>query len=167
MNTLLFISLGVFVLYNGISLGLFGIPQSLSETFYLYKNNYKCGFLFPLMMYLTVGTLMPWWITLSEGSTFQFLSFLAPAALLFVGTSPAFKSSDLENKVHTISAYIAAAFALLWIILVTPYWYTVFIGIGVTGIFSYITTTYKSSLIYWLEMVVFLSTYTTFILYIM
>lgn len=161
----LIIALIIYVVYNSITIGIFGLPPSLSETYYLYKNKWNIGFVFPIMMYLVVGLMMPAWLTLSEVSMFQFLSFLAPASLLFVGTAPAFKSSSLENSVHTISAYIAALCSLLWVCLVTPYWWTIIISFVVFLILAILTKTVKSSKIYWLESVAFASTFISAILF--
>lgn len=155
----------VFVAYNAVAIAFFGIPESLSNTYYLYKEKYNKGFLFPAMMYLVVAFMMPAWITMSEGSNFQFLAFLAPAAIAFVGTAPAFLSSDLENKVHSISALIAAACSLLWVILVTPYWWTIIMFLVFVVVESIISKTYKTSYVYWLEMVAFGATFTSTIMY--
>ena len=161
----LMIAFAIYMVYNAIAIGNFGIPQSLSDTYYLYKNKYRCGFVFPVMMLLVVGFMMPAWLTLSEGSNFQFLSFLAPASLLFVGAAPAFKSSDLENKVHSVSAYFAAACSLLWVILVTPYWMVIPIWFVLIALIALATRTVKSSLVYWLETVAFFSTFQSAIFY--
>ena len=156
----------IFVVYNIPTLIAFNVPKSLSMTYYLWQElNSKMKFAFPLMMYLVVAFMMPAWITMSEGSTWQFLSFLAPASILFVGTAPAFKSSDLENAVHQVSAYLAAAFSIAWICLVTPFWWIVLIWLGVIALCSIITSSYKSGLIYWLEMVAFGATFTATIAY--
>ena len=155
----------IFVVYNGIVLHLFGIPKSLSMTFYLLKDSGRHGGWFPVMMYTMVTFLMPCWLTISEGSDFQFLSFLACAGILFVGTAPAFKSSSLENMVHQVSAYLAAAFSILWIVLVTPYWWIILIAIGIVGFLAVVTKTLKSGLIYWLEMIAFISTFSAVLMY--
>lgn len=155
----------IFVAYNVVSLALFDIPKSLSMTYYLWKNQCNRGWLFCLMMYLVVAFMMPAWITMSEGSSFQFLSFLAPAGILFVGSAPAFLSSNLENKVHSIAALIAAACSLLWVILVTPYWWIILVWVGIIIALSLFTTSIKTSYIYWLEMVAFGSTFTATIIY--
>lgn len=155
----------IFVAYNAVAIAFFGIPESLSMTYYLYKERFNKGFLFPAMMYLVVAFMMPAWITMSEGSSFQFLSFLAPAGILFVGTAPAFLSSNLENMVHQVSAYLAAAFSLLWIILVTPYWWTIFVFLGLVELGAFLTKTYKTSYVYWLEMVAFGATFTSTIIF--
>ena len=136
-----------------------------TAAYYLYKEKRNKGWLFCLMMYLVVALMMPAWITLSEGSAFQFLAFLAPASIAFVGTSPRFKDGDLENKVHTYSAYVAAACSLLWVGLVTPYWWVILVWLGFIAIASILTSSYKSCLVYWLEMIAFGATFTSAIMY--
>jgi hypothetical protein len=154
----------IYIAYNAVSLAIFGVPESLSNTYYLWKEKNGKGWLFCLMMYLVVALMMPAWITISEGSNFQFLAFLAPASLMFVGTAPRFKDFSLENKVHTYSAYLAAACSLLWVGLVTPYWWVILIWLGlISGVLA-ITKTY-SCLIYWLETIAFGATFTSTIIY--
>lgn len=155
----------IFVAYNIVAIAIFGIPESLSNTYYLYKEKYNKGWLFCLMMYLVVALMMPAWISLSEGSNFQFLAFLAPAAIMFVGTAPRFKDFKLENKVHSYSAIIAAACSLLWVMLVTPYWYVILIWFGYIKLASIFTSSYKTCLVYWLEQIAFGATFTSAILY--
>lgn len=159
------VATAIYVAYNSVSLAIFGVPESLSNTYYLYKEKWNKGWLFCLMMYLVVAFMMPAWISLSEGSNFQFLAFLAPASIMFVGTAPRFKDFDLENKVHTYSAIIAAACSLLWVMLVTPYWVTIPIYVVFEGAKAFFSKTYKTCLVYWLEQVAFLSTFTAAIMY--
>jgi hypothetical protein len=154
----------IYVVYNAIAIAIFGVPESLSNTYYLWKEKNEKGWLFCLMMYLVVALMMPAWITMSEGSNFQFLAFLAPASLMFVGTAPRFKDFSLENKVHTYSAYLAAACSLLWVGLVTPYWWVILIWFGlISGILT-ITKTY-SCIVYWLETIAIGATFTSTIMY--
>ena len=155
----------VYVAYNVISLVLFDVPESLSNTYYLYKEKWDKGWLFCLMMYLVVALMMPAWITLSEGSNFQFLAFLAPASIAFVGTAPRFRDGGLENKVHTVSAIIAAACSLLWVAFVTPYWWVILTWLGLIVFTSVLTSSYKTACVYWLEQVAFGSTFTAAIMY--
>lgn len=155
----------IYVAYNAISLALFGVPESLSNTYYLWKERSNKGWLFPLMMYAVVALMMPAWITLSEGSDFQFLAFLAPAAIAFVGTAPAFKSDDLENVVHTTAAIVAAICSLAWVAVITPYWWIILVWFGFIALASVLTSSYKTCLVYWLEQVAFGATFTSAILY--
>ena len=156
----------LFLIYNIVTLLIFGVPKSLSMTYYLYKDRLDIlKVLFPAMISMLVICLMPCWLQLSEGSPFQFLAFLSAGALGFVGAAPAFKSSSLENSVHQVSAYFCAACAILWIILVTPYWYVVLIVLGIVAALAIVTKTWKTSYIYWLEMVAFVSTFITILCY--
>ena len=159
------VATAIYLAYNAICLALFSIPESLSNTYYLWKEKNGKGWLFCLMMYLVVALMMPAWITLSEGSNFQFLAFLAPASIAFVGTAPRFKDGDLENKVHTVSAIIAAACSLLWVALVTPYWYVILIWFGYISLASIFTSSSQIAYVYWLETVAFGSTFTAAIIY--
>lgn len=159
------VATAIYVAYNAFSLAIFGVPESLSNTYYLYKEKWNKGWLFCLMMYLVVALMMPAWITLSEGSNFQFLAFLAPASIMFVGTAPRFKDSQLESRVHTISAVIAAACSLLWVALVTPHWWIMMPWCSFVGGASVLTSSYKTCLVYWLEQVAFGSTFTAAIMY--
>jgi hypothetical protein len=165
VTTSIIIAAVIYAVYNAVALALFGVPESLSNTYYLYQAKCNKGWIFCSMMYLVVAFMMPAWITMSEGSDFQFLSFLAPASIAFVGTAPKFKDSGLENKVHTYSAYLAAACSLLWIGLVTPYWWTILAWAGLVAVVAWMTKTWKSALIYWLETVAFGATFTATIIF--
>lgn len=155
----------IFVAYNAVSLANFGIPESLSMTYYLWKEKCNKGWLFCLMMYAVVALMMPAWITLSEGSTYQFLSFLAPTAIAFVGAAPMFRDDELESKVHTGAAVVAAICSLAWVILVTPYWWIILVWVGIIIALSFFTKSIKTAYTYWLEMVAFGSTFTAAIMY--
>ena len=155
----------IYLAYNAISLANFGIPHSLSMTYYLWNEKDGRGWLFCLMMYIVVALMMPAWVTMSEGSDFQFLAFLAPAAIAFVGTAPRFKDTTLENHVHMTSAYLAAAFALAWVALVTPYWWVILIWLCIVASISVLTSSYRKALVYWLETIAFGATFTSTLLY--
>jgi hypothetical protein len=155
----------IFVAYNAVAIAIFGIPESLSNTYYLYKEKCNKGWLFCIMMYAVVLLMMPAWIGLSEGSNWQFLAFLAPASIMFVGTAPRFKDSDLENRVHSISAIIAAICSLVWVAIVTPFWWVILICLGLVILAAVFTSSYKTAYVYWLEQVAFGSTFTAAIMY--
>lgn len=165
LTTSIMIAAIIYVAYNVAALTLFGIPHSLSMTYYLWNEKNGRGWLFCLMMYAVVALMMPAWITLSEGSDFQFLSFLAPTAIAFVGAAPMFRDDDLEALVHTGAAIVAAICSLAWVILVTPYWWVILLWLGMIALASIVTSSYKTSYTYWLEMVAFGSTFTAAIMY--
>lgn len=62
-------------------------------------------------------------------------------------------------------AIIAAACSLLWVSLVTPYWWVMLIWLGFIALAAIFTSSYKSAYTYWLEQVAFGSTFTAAILY--
>ena len=91
------IAFAIYLVYNGIAIKLFGIPNSLSNTFYLYKQKKEwMRIFFPIMMVLLVAFLMPAWLEISAASALQFLAFFASGGILFVGTAPAFISRFRE-----------------------------------------------------------------------
>lgn len=155
----------IYLIYNGIVIRLFGVPNSLSNTFYLFKSKNKwLRFLFPVMMVILVALLLPAWLEISIGSALQFLAFFAASGLLFVGAAPAFMSSNLENKVHTYSAIAAAILALLWIIFVSKIWAVILVWFFAIALIAFLTKTWKTSFVYWLETVAFMSTFTAILI---
>ena len=159
-------AISMFLIYNVIAINLFGIPNSLSVTYY-HLNDKKpwLRWFFPAMMWFVAFCMMPAWIEISSGSNFQFMSFLAAAGIMFVGAAPAFRSNKLEDTVHKVSAISAAIFSILWIILVTHYWWVLIIWFVILVIAAILTKTWKRAYVYWLEMVAFGATFTTVILH--
>ena len=117
------------------------------------------------MMMTMAGFLMPAWLEVSEGHNLQFMAFFAAGGIMFTGAAPAFDSSDLENKVHTYSAIFAAIFALLWIFFVAHLWYFIIVWFIVIALIALLSNTIKTSFVYWLETVAFMSTFTSIIAY--
>lgn len=159
----------IYLIYNVVALWLFGVPKSLSMTYYLYKEKKKdwMGIFFPIMMLSIVAFLTPAWLEISEGSNLQFTAFLAVGGIMFTGAAPAFKSSSLENNVHTGSAIFSALFAIIWVMLVAKMWFVIVIWFFILMISAIVTKSVKKSYIYWLETVAFLSTFTSaFIFYL-
>lgn len=160
------IAFAIYLIYNGFAIHFFGIPKSLSDTFYLYKKKKDwLRILFPIMMMSLVALLMPAWLEISAGTSLQFLVALASAGIMFTGAAPAFMSSDLENKVHTYSAIGAAVFALLWVIFVSHMWWLIPVWFVITALIAVLTKSVKKSLIFWLETIAFLSTFVSIIGY--
>ena len=156
----------LYVIYNIIALSLFGVPHSLSMTYYLFKNRVNTlRYLFPSLMMCLVVFLAPCWLELSEGSNFQFTAFLSIGGMLFVGATPSCLSKGIESKIHDIAAYISVLSALAWIVLVTPYWYIIPIVFSVFAVIAVITKTAQTNYIYWLENVAIISTFIAMLTY--
>ena len=163
----IFIACIIYILYNITTLKLFGIPKSLSNTYYLYQEKKSwMKMLFPIMMISISVFLMPAWLEISLGSNLQFLAFLAVGGILFTGAAPAFKHSKLEDRVHTISAICAAVFSLLWVFFVSNAWWTILIWTVIVIFCSIKTKTLNKCLIYWLETIAFMSTLSSILIYL-
>lgn len=52
-------------------------------------------------------TMMPIWLEKTAGLWYQFLVFIACAAIVFVYASPDYRKRGIERKVHYISAIVA------------------------------------------------------------
>ena len=157
--SLLIVSFLIFTLFNVITLKLFGVPESLSNTFYLYQNKKKgLGWIFPICIVLTIGLLMPSWLTVADMlcSSLTILAFVSIVCVLLVGFSPCYKTENYDGNVHNISAVLGAACAILWCVLVCfdiiliPL--VIAFAIGIAGL---ITKSWKTSAIYWLEIMAF------------
>ncbi len=136
----------------------FGFTTSLSETFYLLRRNFQMGWLFQVGLGVPVALLLPVWLETSERSDFQFLSFLAPASLLFVVAAPHFKE-EFEGKVHGVAAIFGALCSLSWVALVPQDYGAMFIAAIVVGLFTMLDSDRNKNYIYWLEMFAFTSTF--------
>ena len=163
---LVLIAFAIYALYNIIVVGTLGLPWSLSETFYKLKEQKEwLKVFFPIMIILTSWLLLPAWLEISASTHLEFLAFLAAGGIMFTGTAPAFKKHSLENRVHSISALLSALFAIIWIICVSKLWWVLVAWLVLIALIAVITKTWKTSLIFWLETVAFLATFTSIILY--
>lgn len=114
----------VFAIYNIVAIYIFGMPSSLSDTYYLYENKKKnLGWIFSIMMWMMAGLLMPAWLGISDAigfweSNFTSLAFFSACAIVFVGCAPRFREVGIENRMHMIAAKACACFALGWCALV-------------------------------------------------
>ena len=121
------------------------------------------------MMFTVALTLMPAWLEITEvistwSHNLTVLPFFGAAMIAFVGAAPAFRSCELESKVHTISATAAAVFSLLWCAVVCyKIAYIIPISAVIVWCIAFATKTQKTAQTYWWEMVAFLATFTTIV----
>ena len=132
-----------------------GTAESLSATYYKVKKPY----LFQLALGLTGFLMMIYLLEITAGKWYQFLSFFATSALIFVAFAPKFKDI-LEGKVHVAAAMISAIAALALITLM-GYWYVPILP-ALTAFFLIKKYGNKT---YWLEMVCFASIFLTAIIH--
>ncbi len=156
MITLSFI---LFLIYLFGTVSVFGIPESVSDTYYQWKQKEpKLSVLFPLFCVLAGTSLLSGWVVLSEGRSYQFLTFLAPAALVFVGVACQFKE-QLTRTVHYGAAVVCFVCALLWLWL-EGRWF-------LPGILFFpclcIAFFNRNNWLFWIETAAFISVYLTLI----
>lgn len=159
---LLIIAFCIYILYNLSVLLLFGIPRSLSMTYYLFKGTKvpATRHLFTFIMFLIAVCLAPIWLE-STPDTNQYSVFIALCGILFVGAAPEFMKSNDEDMFHTISAYISVIFATIWVICIMHLWWIIIIWNIIFIVLMYCTGTYKTSITYWLENAAFMSVFTS------
>ena len=143
-----FIILLSYILYAGIA-------ESLSATYYKVKKPY----LFQIALGLTGFLMMIYLLDVTAGKWYQFLSFFATSALIFVAFAPDYKQM-LEGKVHVGAAMISAMAALALITLM-GYWYVPILPFLV----SILLIKKWGNKTYWLEMVCFTSIFLTALIY--
>ena len=132
-----------------------GVAESLSATYYKVKKPY----LFQIALGLTGFLMMIYLLEITVGKWYQFLSFFATSALIFVAFAPKFKNI-LEGKVHVAAAMVSAIAALTLIVLM-GYWYVPILPF-LASVFIIRKCGNKT---YWLEMVCFSSIYLTAIIH--
>ena len=167
---LVYISFLLFIVYNSVAIGIFGVPRSMSKTYYLYEDLHKgLGWIFTGFMWIMALTLLPGWISIATAlgswlSYFTFLAFITCAGIAFVGTAPRYYD-EFEEPVHMTAAKICAGSALLWCFLVSwNVWYIPMIfGAGIASLIGALTKTWGSARDYWLEMIAFDATFLTII----
>lgn len=91
----------------------FGIPTSISDTYY--KTEKKWLFSSVVAVSIITGVIPMFELTPED---FRFLVFLTVAGVLFVAFAPSFKE-ELEGKVHAGAAILAGISAVTWLIIMT------------------------------------------------
>jgi hypothetical protein len=164
MITLFFISLIAFV--SGIAAVTlkYGIPASVSESYYLLPSKISLPVFYGWTL-LTAIPLVIFWLNISAG-TAQALIFFGCTFLLFVGAAAPFKDRGITNKVHVVSAVLCALLTQIWVFIYTPFWIFSLALAGLFAVFGYVTKgasggkrTSVNSLTFFLELAAFLSVY--------
>lgn len=93
----------------------FGIPTTLSESYYFIYKKY----LFTLVLWLSGFLILPPIMEMTGGDT-QIIPFLSIIGIMIVGAAPRYK--EQERTLHIIGATMAGFFSQLWIILYAYPW---------------------------------------------
>lgn len=134
----------------------FGIPPSLSETFYLLGGRKGKGFIFYLWLAVVVFVML---IPMVQAAGFW--GFICGVGLLFVGAAPAFKKEDdeedkgsIEPIIHPIAALLSAFSAVMQLVKIRE-WGWMLVSAFFAWCVAYVTMTMRKSYIFWLEMAAF------------
>jgi len=169
--TLYLISLSIFLLYILAAILKFGVPKSLSETYYLFRTG---KVLFWIWSVVAVLPLTMFWFDKLEGTNIQALAFFGCTALIFVTTAGDFKHKSQE-KTHYIAAGLCALlshiclfiFAPMMILVAIPVFVGCWILGGISGTYrdNVGLAKHKNSLLFWLEMGCFINVYIGLVLF--
>lgn len=142
MINLLTILTAIVVVYSTMCAVKFGIPESLSATYYSLG---KHGWVFQAFMLVVGIGLLPLWLSVSQ-ETYQFLVFLSCASLCFVASAPCFKL-ELQGKVHYSAAAVCCISVFTWQI-VEGLWDVTLWFVWVCGMLTILN---RSKWCWWLE----------------
>ena len=154
MYALLLTAFLIIAAYLAATIAVFGgIPQSISQTYYLWRAN-GVKFLFTFVMWIVGILTVIYWISRCEGryDNYQFLPFLSVSGMCFVGAACAFKET-LTRATHFAAAGVWAASAIAFFAIIGD-WPSIVIG-AVGGLFGYVSDRFKN-LTFWAEIAVVL-----------
>ena len=121
MIALFFISL-IFFVFGITTVTLkYGIPASISESYYLLPKAVRL----PVFYLWTIAVALPlviFWLDISTG-TAQALVFFGCVFLVGVGTTASFKEIGQTQKIHITCAILCALLTQIWIFIYTPFWF--------------------------------------------
>ncbi len=155
------IALALFILYVGTAIANFGIPKSISNTYYLYEEKAKgLGYLFTAFLWIEAFLIVSVMIDMGDGSPWQFVGFLCPAGLAFCGTAVLSEDKHtLEGHVHYFGAYLGAIAGVVWCCIFLGAKNTLLellcMSVFCFGICAIPTKTLRSSFTFWSELAVF------------
>ena len=163
-------AIGIFIAYNAVMMGLFGMPASLSNTYYYLNNRWPgSGIAFQIMMFVISCLLLYPWIyagtIISSWSVYLgILPFATCVLLMFVAAAPNFRQDFYTCETHMICAKTAAGTALAWV--AAACWQIAYIipaWLGLCWFIAWVTKTMKSGKDWWWEMCAFGPTFTAII----
>ena len=164
------IAISIFIAYNIILICMYGVPQSLSHTFYYLKEHGKWPWWFTIMMWTVCILLLFSWIPINNGISewshyLTFLPAITCISLMFSSLAGNARDNETTKMVHLVCARISAVTAILWIcICCWKIMYVIPIWIGIILLIAWLTKTWKFGRDYWIEWFAFGPTFTAIII---
>lgn len=154
------------LLFGFIGLGIFRFGLLPSYSAYAAKWSERCPLptnlhFWSIVTILAALILTPVMTSIGEGQTLQFLGFFAPLYLIVVGLTPEYETNPRQKKIHIVGAIICSLCAIFWIAFVMNRWAVFLACLFVTFVAAILTHTQQKSILFWGEIVLFLSTYVT------
>ena len=159
------ISMVLFIGFNIICLSKYGLLSCYSAygpkwAEWEKEHPYMKGLnVWSLVTILTAIFLIPPMIITGIGSSLQFLCFFAPLYLFLVAFTPHYNTDKRQNIIHQIGAWTCVVLIFIWLIAVVHKWIVLLPVLILMIIIGLGTGTLKKSITYYLEMMMFLSTY--------
>ncbi len=159
------LSMILFIVFNIICISKYGLLSCYSAygpkwSEFEKQHPYMKGLnIWSLVTVLTACFLIPPMLVSGTGSALQFLCFFAPLYLFLVAFTPNYDTKKIQNIVHQIGAWTCVALILVWMFFIVHKWVVIIPVFILAIIVGLGTSTLKSSLTYYLEMAMFLSTY--------
>lgn len=108
-------AIAIFVTYIAIAIKLFGIPASISNTYYLYEERHKnLGYIFTAFMLSVAFLMVNPMVYLGTFESWQLLGFVCPSGIALCGSAPFFNSGKDEKIVHCVGAITGVVSGLAW-----------------------------------------------------
>jgi len=154
MENLLLIALAILVVYLAATIIVFGIPCSISNTYYLW-HIFNLRFLFTFVIWAVGVLTVIYWEHKCAGR-YEFLPFLSVSGMMFVGAAAAFKET-LTRGTHYTAAAVWAASAIAFFALIGD-WQSIVIG-AVAGLAGCAINRFRN-LTFWAEIAVVFTIFT-------
>ena len=139
----------------------FGLQPSYSDYSRFWENAVPINNmnLWSIVTCVAAFLICPALLELGTASIWQFLGFLVPVYLIVVTLTPDWYKNRKQFIVHTISAILCSIGAFLWCLFVMEAWVVLLLVAAFIFIVAIASGTGRSSLVFWLELFMFLSVY--------
>ena len=141
-----------------------GIPDSYSAFSDIWRNDPPKLNTWSVVTFIVALLMVPPMVDIGDGNAWQFLGFFTPLYLLVVSLTPDWQTDRKQHRIHMVGAMICAVLAFAWLLLIRNHWWVVLICLVLAGVACWRTKTFPRSLVFWGEMVMFASVYTSLIL---
>lgn len=112
MRLLTLIVLLIYLWYNLLVIHMFGLPESLSQTSYLFLNHNGKYYMFSIFCILLSVSLLPTWVSISP-KELRYLVYSSLGGLLVSGSTPMFRRG-IQKPLHYLSAVFTFFCYILW-----------------------------------------------------